>query len=422
MIYTRLKAVHYIFNTNDMRISIIMHTLTKKHNTLIVPSILLIFISILSPVNVYAESTSSQSANMPAMEVGVITLHKQVVPRTVTIPGRAIAYQQAAIRPRVDGVIQSIMYKQGSVVKKNDPLFQLDDAIYQAQVASDQANVATADANLIVAQAEYKRAEGLEGSGYTQAEVEQARASLANAKATLSAAKAALVYSKTQLSWTTILSPITGVTEVATISVGDLVVNGQTDELTTVTTLDPIDVDMLETSARILAFRSQIKNGTLKLNDKIKAKLTLENGEIYEATGELIAPGNIVSTSTGTVPLRFRFENPERSILPGMFLRGEVEVGGIQAFLVPQRAAQRQSNGRLSAYRVGDDGTAQQIQFYDQGTFNNNWVVTEGIEAGSQIIVDGLKSMRIGTHVKPIAATISKQGLVTDSSTANKGQ
>ncbi len=389
-----------------------MHAHYNKYNALNFLYKLLIIISLLLPSISYSEQKSE--IKMPAMDVGVITLQKHVIPRTVTIPGRAIAYQQADIRPRVDGVIQRILYKQGAVVKKNDPLFELDDATYLAQVASDEASVATAKANLNVAQAEYKRAAGLEGSGYTQAEVEQAKAALANAEATLSAAKAALTYSKTQLSWTIIRSPITGVTEVATLSVGDLVINGQTDELTTVTTLDPIDVDMLETSVRIQAFRSQIKNGTLKLNDKIKAKLTLENGEIYEAMGELIAPGNIVSTSTGTVPLRFRFENPERRILPGMFLRGEVEVGDIQAFLIPQRAATRQSNGQLTAYQVSDDGTAQRIEFVEQGTFNNNWVVTEGIEANTQLIVDGLKSMRIGAKVNPIAAIINKQGLVVD--------
>lgn len=336
------------------------------------------------------------------------------MPRISTIPGRAVAYQQANIRPRVDGVIQSILYQAGKELTKGDPLFQLDEEIYLAQVATDQASVSTAEANLTVSNTSYKRALGLKGSGFTVADVEQAKATLANATATLSAAKAALNFSKTQLSWTTIRSPLNGVADVAAVSVGDLVIGGQSDALTVITQLDPIDVDMLVPSARILSVRSQIKDGTLALNEKIKATLTLENGEVYETMGILLVPGSIVSTSTGTVSMRFRFDNPDRRILPGMFLRGDVEVGEVQAFLVPQRAAKRQNNGQLSAFIIRSNGSAEQILFNDSGTWQNNWIVTEGVTAGQQIIIDGLKTVKLGTKVKPVEASIDTNGLVKD--------
>ena len=325
-----------------------------------------------------------------------------------------MAYQQADIHPRVDGVIQNILYQAGKELAKGDPLFQLDEAIYLAQVAADEAGVATAEANLTVSNTSYNRALGLKGSGFTVADVEQAKATLANARATLSAAKAALNYSNTQLSWTTIRSPLNGVADVAAVSVGDLVIGGQSDALTVITQLDPIDVDMLVPSASILSIRSQIKDGTLIVNEKIKATLTLENAEVYETMGTLLVPGSIVSTTTGTVPMRFRFENSERRILPGMFLRGDVEIGDIQAFLVPQRAAKRLYTGQLSAFIVGNDGIAEQILFKDSGTWQNNWIVTEGIKADQQIIIDGLKTVHVGTKVKAIKATIDKSGLVKD--------
>jgi membrane fusion protein (multidrug efflux system) len=375
------------------------------------------------PNLLYAEATPANpnaQPQMPPMEVGVISMNKQTVPRISTIPGRAVAYQQADIRPRVDGVIQSILYQAGNVLAEGDSLFQLDNAIYQAQVAADEASVSTAEANLNVANTSYNRALGLKGSGFTVADVEQANATLANARATLSASKATLNYSKTQLSWTTIRSPINGVADVAAVSVGDLVIGGQSDALTVITRLDPIDVDMLVPSARILSVRSEIKQGTLSLNEKIKATLTLENGEIYETMGSLLVPGSIVSTSTGTVPMRFRFDNPDRRILPGMFLRGDVEVGEIQAFLVPQRAAKRQNNGQLSAFIIGNNGSAERILFNDLGTWQNNWIVTEGISAGQQVIIDGIKTVRAGTKVKAVEASIDKNGLVKDTANQTK--
>ncbi|HEC59280.1 hypothetical protein LCGC14_0808720 [marine sediment metagenome] len=391
----------------------------------IVMSLLGLIVTVLVPNLLYAAEGDPATAKpqMPPMEVGVVSMAKQTVPRISTIPGRAVAYQQVNIRPRVNGVIQTILYKEGKVVAEGDPLFQLDDAIYLAQVAADEASVSTAKANLNVANATYKRAFNLKGSGFTVADVEQAKATLDNAHATLGASKAALNYSKTQLSWTTIKSPINGVTDVAAVSVGDLVVSGQSDALTVVTRLDPIDVDMLVPSANILSVRSQIKAGTLTVNEKIKATLTLENAEIYETTGTLLVPGSIVSTTTGTVPMRFRFDNPDRKILPGMFLRGDVEIGDIQAFLVPQRAAKRQYTGQLSAFIVGDDGSAEQISFKDSGTWKNNWIVIEGITEGQKIIVDGLKTVTSGTKVKPIDATIDDNGLVKDTaSQSKKGQ
>ncbi|MDK3019255.1 efflux RND transporter periplasmic adaptor subunit [Pseudodonghicola flavimaris] len=352
--------------------------------------------------------------------VGVVTMQKQAVPRSYTLPGRAVAYEQVDIRPRVDGVVQEILYTPGATLSVGDPLFKLDDASYRATVAGDEAELASAQASLTLAQTSYDRAQRLKGSGYTVAEVEAARATLAEAQAAVDAARAALDFARTQLSWTTIRSPIQGVAEVADVSVGALVTSGQSDALTTVTRLDPIEVDMLEASARVLSIRNQIDSGTMTLADKLDATLTLENGQIYQGSGTLVAPGSTVATTTGTISIRFRFENPDHLILPGMFLRGEVTLGTIQAYLVPQRAGSHDSAGNLVVFAADAGGTARQLALKDIGSWQNSWVVTEGLSDGDRIIVDGLKSLRAGAEVTATEVEITGTGLVRDAPTSTQ--
>ncbi|NTI78541.1 efflux RND transporter periplasmic adaptor subunit [Agrobacterium rhizogenes] len=360
-----------------------------------------------------AHSQQTAQSSSP-VKVGALTLKRQAVPQIFDLPGRAVAYEQVDIRPRVDGVIKKIAFTPGRPLKVGDPLFELDDASYAATVASDQADVAKAEVDLPVKQAAYDRALKLKGQGYTDTEVETALSNLASAKATLEAAKATLNYALTQLSWTKITSPIDGVPEVSEVSVGDLVTSGQSDALTTVTRLDPIYVDMLEPSARLLNIRQKIDNGSIVRNQKLSANLELEDGETYTGNGSMISPSAKVSTSTGTLSIRFQFENADRKILPGMFLRGTVEIGKTQAFLIPQRATDRSATGKLTAYIVGDDGEAKQVSFSSTGTYNNNWIVTDGLKEGQRLILDGLKTMATGTAVDPVTGEIDENGLVKD--------
>lgn len=358
--------------------------------------------------------SNSASAQAPptAQDVGVVTLTKQEVPRIYSLPGRAVAYQQVSIRPRVSGVIQKILYDPKVALNVGDPLFKLDDASYAAAIASADADVATAKANVSVSDAAYKRAVNLKGSGFTEAQVEEAKASLETDQAALKAANAALGFAKTQLSWTTITSPIKGMADISSVSVGDLVTNAQSDALTTVTRLDPIEVTMQESSTYVLEVRRDVEAGTLKLDTQLKANLVLGDRESFTSEGVFVAAGNSVSTTTGTMTLRFRFDNPDHKVLPGMFLRGDIEVGTVEAFLVPQLAAKRVNTGLLAAFVVDKDGKSKQVQFSDIGTYENNWVVDKGFVAGDQVIVDRLIAMRPGTLVNPIPAKINKEGLV----------
>ena len=357
----------------------------------------------------------------PPMQVGVVEMARQAVPVSVTLPGRAVAYQDVDVRPRVGGVIEEILYAPGQPLKVGDPLFRIDDASYRAQVASDRAALATAEANLPVAQSNFDRAQQLSGRGYTEAEVQGFRAALAEAQANLEAARAALDYSQTELGWTTITSPIEGRADMPAVSVGDLVTAWQTEALTTIVRSDPVYVDLLEASARMLSVRQQIADGTLSLNTDLAATLTLENGQIYRGSGRLVTPGTTVSTTTGTFTLRFAFDNPDYLILPGMFLRAEITIGTETAFLVPQRAATRDTSGRLTVYVAGEDGKAAKLSLTDGGSYQNAWIVREGLEDGEKVIVDGLKSLREGQAVTPVAVEIDADGIPRDLATPSAG-
>ncbi|GGF60762.1 RND transporter [Paracoccus acridae] len=355
----------------------------------------------------------AQQEQMPPPTVGVVTLQPQSVPRILTLPGRAVAESEAAIRPRVTGLVTEILYEPGTALEIGAPMFRIDPTTYEANLKSAQAQVTSAQAALTQARTSFSRTERLLGSGTTQAQVDESRAALEQAEAALQSAEAALTLAQSELDWTTVTSPIAGMASVAAVSVGDLVTAGQADPLATVTQLDPIDVDMYEPSARMLALRDDIGDGRLQLNETLQATLTLETGETYAATGELVAPGFTVSTSTGAVDTRFRFDNPRRLILPGMFLRGQIDLGTTEAFLVTQNAATRSKIGQLTAWVVRD-GKATQVELTDDGTWQNHWIVTDGLEPGDTLIVDNFAALSEGATVTTVPVTLDENGVVRE--------
>lgn len=355
----------------------------------------------------------AQQPDMPPPTVGVVQVQPRQVPRILTLPGRAVAQSQAAIRPRVGGLITEILYDPGTALDQGAPMFQIDPTTYQANLRSAEAEVSSARAALTQAQTSFDRTEQLLGSGTTQAQVDQSRATLEQARAALQSAEAALTLAQAELDWTTVTSPIEGMASVAAVSVGDLVTAGQADALATVTSLDPIEVDMYEPSARMLSVMGDISEGRLQLNERIEATLTLETGETYAATGELVAPGYTVSTSTGAVDARFRFDNPRRLILPGMFLRGQIDLGTTNAFLVTQNAATRDKTGQLSAWVIRD-GKAVQVDLTDDGSYQHHWIVTDGLESGDLLAVDNLAALSEGAAVTTVPVTLDENGVVVE--------
>lgn len=364
----------------------------------------------------YAVAQQMPGATGPTA-VGVVTLQTTEVPYTVTLPGRAVAFEQTDIRPRVEGTIEEIVYTPGHPLEVGDVLYRIEGDSYEAELAAAEAAVAGAEASVTAAKATLERYQKLDGVGVTRESVETAEVSLMQAEADQRSAEAALKTAQLDLKRTEITSPIQGVADVSEVSVGALVTANQSDALTTVTRLDPIYVDLTESSARLLRVREQIDAGDLAQSDKLQIDLTLENGATYSAGGTLVSPGFSVSSTTGAVEFRIQFDNPDRKILPGMFLRANIQIGSRNALLVPQRATTRSASGDLTAFVV-KDGKAEKVVLTEAGSFQNAWVVTEGVADGDALVVDGLRNLRDGAEVAPTPVTIDENGVVQNAAAA----
>jgi len=373
-----------------------------------------------------ALSASASAQPMPGgdrgpIPAGVITLSEAQVPFSVTLPGRAIAYEEVNIRPRVDGTISEIPYEAGRKVEKGDVLFRIEGDTFEVDVAAAEAEVARAEAAVTAAEATLSRYERLQGTGVTIEDVENARVTVLQNKAELSSANAKLKLARLNLERTEIRSPITGIVAVPEVSVGAVVTANQADALTTVTRLDPIYIDVEESSKRLAEVRALMEGGTLQRGEGLDLTLTLENGVQYDQKGTLESPGTRVSTTTGSFEFRIRFDNPERHILPGQFLRVEIELGTTRAVMVPQGATSRAADGTLTAF-VAVNGKAEQRELTEHGSYQNAWIVTEGITPGEALIVDGLMAMRDGADIQPVSVEISENGVVTDAKDASSDE
>lgn len=346
-------------------------------------------------------------------EVGVMPLGRATVPVTVTLPGRAVAYQETAIRPQVGGEIVEIAYQPGRQVKAGTVLFRLDADQLSASLSAAEAAVTSAEAAVEGASATVARYDRLSGTGVSRAELESAQVALANARAALSRAEAERELAQLAVDRTAIRSPIDGIADIARVSVGDLVTANQADPLTTVTQLDPIYVDVTESRATVLRNRERHVQGTLIRSTGPEAQLILETGQVHPQPGQIVAPGRQVSPTTGTVPFRWQFPNPDRLILPGQFIRVRMTIGQVEGVLVPQGPTRRAATGQLTAF-FARDGVAEEVVLTEVGTHEGNWIVTEGAAEGDLLILDGLTNLNHGQAITTIPVTIDAEGVVRE--------
>ena len=370
-------------------------------------------------------AASPAVAQMPGgggpTNVGVVELDEARVPYSVTLPGRAVAFEETDIRPRVAGVISEIVYEPGTEVEVGDVLFRIEGDTFAADLAAAEATVASAEASVSAAETTLARYESLSGTGVTAETVENARVTLAQAEATLSSARAARDLAQLNFDRTEIRSPITGIVDIANVSVGALVTANQTNALTTVTRIDPIYVDVQESSRRVQTIRDRVEAGTLAPGENLDVSLQLETGNTYAMPGTLVTGGTSVSTTTGTSIFRFRFDNPDREILPGQFLRVDITLGETPAILVPQRATSRAADGTLTAF-IAVDGVAEERTLTETGVYQNAWIVTDGVSDGEMLIMDGLTNLSAGAEVQTVPVTISEDGVVSDVATADASE
>lgn len=342
-----------------------------------------------------------------APKVQVMTVQPQRQALTTELAGRTQAFMVAEIRPQVGGIVQQRLFVEGAEVKAGQALYQLDAAPYKAALAEAQASLAKARATLKSAQTTAARnAQLVKIDAISQQTNEDSQATLLTAAADVQVAQADLDTARINLAYTRITSPVAGRIETSTVTPGALVVANQDTALTTVQQLDPIYVDVTQSTTELLALKRDLASGVLQANADGEARISLklDDGSAYNHDGRLKFSGVSVNQGTGTVTLRAVFDNPEHLLMPGMYVRGVLEQArDDQAILIPQKAVSRSASGVTSVLLVVDGKVEQRVLTVDRAV-GNQWWVTAGLKAGDQVIVEGGQKVRIGAVVQTQAA------------------
>jgi membrane fusion protein (multidrug efflux system) len=334
--------------------------------------------------------------------VGVMVVTEQPVTLSTELPGRTSAYETSDVRPQVDGIIRARLFTEGDYVRAGQPLYRIDPATYEARVANARAALARARASTIAADGQVRRYAELVKRNFVSRQLyENALSGAGEARADVQAQAAALRSAEIDLGRTVIRAPISGRIGRSLYTVGALVQSGQDNALTTIQRLDPIYVDIQQSSADLLRLREQMLAGQLA-SEKAPVRLILETGSMYPVVGTLSFADVTVDPSTGSQTIRAVFPNPQRILLPGMFVRGRLDQAvQSRGILVPQRAVSRDERGRPTVLVVGKNNMAELRVIQADRTSGDNWVVTGGLRAGEKVITDAGPLVRQGTPVKP---------------------
>ncbi|NWL17466.1 efflux RND transporter periplasmic adaptor subunit [Pseudoalteromonas sp. Scap03] len=347
------------------------------------------------------------SASAPAATpVGVVTLKSQAITLKKELPGRVSAFQIAEIRPQVSGIVQSRLFEEGTQVEKDQALYQINPDIFEAELAASKAAVARAEASIASSKSKASRyKELLAIKAVSQQDFDEADAASKQASAELLTAQAQLKSAQINLDYSHVSSPISGQISKSSVTVGALVSAGQTSALATVTQLDPIYVDLTQSSNELTKLKRALASGALGVDSTTQTdvELIMEDGSVYPHKGTLQFSEVTVDPSTGSVTLRAKFPNPEKLLLPGMYVRAEV-VEGVKsdAILAPQRGVSRNTKGDPTAMVVSKNNTVESRVLKVERTLGANWLVSEGLADGDQLIVEGLQKIRPGA---PVTAT-----------------
>ncbi|WP_174849255.1 efflux RND transporter adaptor subunit AcrA [Yersinia artesiana] len=358
------------------------------------------------------DKDAAQAHAQQAPEVGIVTLKAAPLNITTELPGRTSAFRVAEVRPQVSGIILKRNYVEGSDVTAGTSLYQIDPATYQAAYDSAKGDLAKAQAAAEIARLTVNRYKPLLGTNYiSKQEYDQAVSDSMQANAAVVAAKAAVENARINLAYTQVTSPISGRTGKSSVTEGALVTSGQATALTTVQQLDPMYVDVTQSSDEFLRLKKELADGTLKQeNGKAKVRLLLENGSEYAETGTLEFSGVTVDETTGSITIRAIFPNPNEALLPGMFVRARLDEGvRPDALLVPQQGVTRNPRGEATAMVVGADDKVELRTLVANQAIGNKWLVTEGLKAGDRLIVSGLQKIRPGVQVKVQEVTETEQ-------------
>lgn len=336
-------------------------------------------------------------------QVSVYVVHSAPLSVTTELPGRTSAYRVAEVRPQVNGIILQRNFVEGSDVSAGQSLYQIDPATYQATYESAKGDLAKAQAAANMDQLTVKRYQKLLGTKYiSQQDYDTAVATAQQSNAAVVAAKAAVETARINLAYTKVTSPISGRIGKSAVTEGALVQNGQTTALATVQQLDPIYVDVTQSSNDFLRLKQELANGKLQQeNGKAKVELVTNDGLKYPQNGTLEFSDVTVDQTTGSITLRAIFPNPDHTLLPGMFVRARLEEGvNPDALLVPQQGVTRTPRGDASAMVVGEGDKVEVRQITATQAIGDKWLVTEGLKTGDRVIITGLQKVRPGVQVK----------------------
>ena len=341
-------------------------------------------------------------------EVAILTMATTNVALNIALPGRTAPFLLAEVRARVDGIVQERRFTEGADVRKGEPLYLIDPAPYRAAVKSAEAELQRAQATLASNVSQLNRNRVLvKENAVSKQEFETAEAAQLEAAADVAAAKAALDVARINLGYTTVTAPIAGRSSVSAVTQGAYVQGSAATLMTTIQQIDPMYVDLQQSSSEGLALRREIAAGRVRMEgtDAAKVSLQLEDGSTYTRSGTLAFSGVTVDQATGSVTLRARFPNPDKLLLPGMFVRASVSQGVRQGVMrVPATAVTRTPQGTATVMVVGQDNKAALRTVRTGALVDGFWLVDDGLKAGERVIVSGVQKLRPGTVVKVAAA------------------
>ena len=341
-------------------------------------------------------AAGASAAPPPPPEVIVMVAQRQPVERSIELSGRLRAYQIADVRPQASGIIQKRLFEEGAYVKAGQPLYQIDAANARTAVSSAEAALRRQQANLSALKITERRLKQLLSSdAISKQEYDDIQSQIALAEADIAASQATVDNSKINLDYALVRAPISGQSGSSSVTAGALVTANQATPMVTIQQLDPLYVDITQSSADMLRLREQISAGNLARNGVTDVQLTLPDNRVYPLTGRLQFSNASVDETTGTVTLRAVVDNPNDLLLPGMFVKAKVSQGSIaNAMLIPQQAVTRTPKGEASVLVVAKDNKVSQRVVNAAFTQGSDWVVTDGLENGERLIVQGSQKIR----------------------------
>lgn len=341
-----------------------------------------------------------------APEVAVVTVEPERVVLSTELPGRTSAHLVAEVRPQVSGIIQKRLFTEGADVKGGSVLYEIDPATYQAALAASKALLARSEANVVSLRNRVERYKELAAiNAVSKQDHDDAVAALAQAEADIQANKAAVQTAQINLAYTHVKAPITGRIGKSDVTVGALVTANQPTPLAVIQSLDPMYVDATQSSANLLQLKRNMATGRISDGgkDRAKVKLLLEDGTPYPTDGTLKFSDVTVDPSTGSLILRMEFPNPKHTLLPGMYVRATIQEGIIaKAILAPQQGIARDPKGNPVALIVNGEGKVEARILTIDRAIGNKWLITQGLEPGDRLIVEGIQKVRPGVPVKAV--------------------